>query len=271
MERRVRSRRDGINAARDPVIKVIPTGKPADGDGIFAGFHGKRLTLAERSRIFVVEDGSAAGQNSDVAAVVEIVDAERGLAPSDDREVATRHAEVVTARGIYIEGSGTLAKDKPSGSGSIVERKIVKLENRIFVQKSHCAIFKFNFGAAVVGSKNVTLAEGEIGFRFFPNGFLIGERVAMSVSSETHVTLHKAEANDAGMAGIGESGADAQRESEEQGERKEETKRAAGSHVSPPSGTQANLLNVRRTAGGIGCARVTVMQSSRRRQSASRD
>ncbi len=137
-----------------------------------------------------MENGGAARQDFHIAAVVKIVDAEGAFAAGLDSEIATGHTEIISGRGIDVEGSRTLAKDKTRGACSILKRKIVKLKNCVLVKKGHCAIFEFDFGtAAIVRGKNIALADRQVCLRSFPYGFLIRERVTMSFPSEAHITL----------------------------------------------------------------------------------
>jgi hypothetical protein len=127
-----------------------------------------------------------------------------------------------------------LAKNQARGPRTIVERKVEKLNNGVLVEESHGAILKFDFGAAIVRGKNVALADGKIRLRRFPNRLLIRERVSMSFSRKAHITLDNTQANDAGVARIGDRRLDAGRESEGESEGKGRTKCVARSHVSPP-------------------------------------
>ena len=181
-----------------------------------------------------MQDGSVTRQHFHVAAIVKIVDAEGAFTAGFDREVAPRDAEVIAIRGIHVEGSRALAKNQARGPRTIVERKVEKLNNGVLVEESHRAILKFDFGAAIVRGKNVALADGKIRLRRFPNRLLIRERVSMSFSRKAHITLDNTQANDAGVARIGDRRLDAGRESEGESEGKDRTKCVAGSHVSPP-------------------------------------
>lgn len=201
------------------------------------------MALGELGGFFFVEDGSVAGKNGDIAAVVEIVEAEGTFAASDDRKIASGDAKIVLARRIDIKGCGALAENQARGAGAVIERKVVKFENGVCVEKGHRAIFEFDFGATVVGGQNVALADGQIGLRFFPNGFLIGERVAFGFARKAHIALNEAEADDACVARIGGRWAGAERKSDEKSARSEVTERGAIRHVSPPSGTLTELLS----------------------------
>ena len=189
-----------------------------------------------------------AGQNSDIAAIVKIVDAEGAFPAGHHGEIAAGDAKVFPIYGVHIKGSRALAEDQARGAGAILERKIVKLENGVFVEKGHSAILKFDFGTAIVGGKNVTLADRQICLGLLPDSLLIRERVSLGLAGKAHVTLNEAEANDPGVAGAGECRLDADGKNEEKGEGKDRTKQGAGSHVSPPSGTLAELLS-RKTDG----------------------
>lgn len=184
-----------------------------------------------------------AGQNSDIAAVVKIVDAEGALTAGHNGEIATGDAKIFPIYGVDIKGSRALAEDQARGAGAIIERKIVKLKNCVFVEKGHRAILKFDFGTAIVRGKNVALADRQICLRLFPDSLLIRERVSLGFAGKAHVTLNEAEANDPGVAGAGECRMDSDEKNEEKGEGKDRTKQGAGYHVSPPSGTLAELLS----------------------------
>ncbi len=83
-----------------------------------------------------------------------------------------------------------------------MERKIVKLENCVFLQESHGAVLEFDFGATVVGGKNVTMADGQIECGSLPDRVRISKRVTVHLPGEPDVTVHKAQPDDAGMARI---------------------------------------------------------------------
>ncbi len=182
--------------------KSSPDGKSTDIDGIFSSLHGEGLALAELRGFLLVQDRGVAGEDVDVAAVVKVVEAEGALAGGLNRKVAAGDAEIVSACGIYVEGSGALAENQARGACAIFERKIEELENGVFVEKSHCAVFKLDLSAAIVGGKHVALTDGEIGLGSFPLCLLVRERISLGFSSKTHIALNKTEANNTGVAGV---------------------------------------------------------------------
>lgn len=218
------------------MIELIGGRKPGDGDGILASLHRKRLALAELSHLLFMKDCGVAGEDFYVAAIVEIVDPEGAFALGLNGEIATSHAEIVFTRRSHVKGSSPLAKNEASGTGAIVEREIVELENGVGVEESHGAILKFDLGAAVVRGKDVALANREIGLCRLPDGLFIRERVSVSFPSKANVTLDEAEADDAGMAGSCGRRTRGGGESEKKAEGKDVPKRGAVGHVSPPWG-----------------------------------
>jgi len=145
--------------------------------------------LLSSLRSFFVHNGSVAGKHVHVAAVVKIVDSEGTFAAGFDREIAAGDAEIIVVCGVHVEGSGALAEDQTGGAGAIVQRKVVKLENRVFIEKRHRAILKLHLGAAVIRGQHVALTDGQIGLGRFPLCFLVGERVAMRFSCKAHIAL----------------------------------------------------------------------------------
>ena len=141
------------------MIELIACGSLSDARGILASLHGKRVALGELRGFFFVQDGGMAGENRDSAAVVEIVEAEGAFAVRDHGEITAGHAEIVLAGGIHVEGSGTLTENETRGASTVIERKVVKFEDGVRVEKSHRAIFEFDFGAAGVGGHNVALPD----------------------------------------------------------------------------------------------------------------
>ena len=142
------------------MVEIVVGRETPEVHGIFARLHGERLALAEFGGFFFVQNGSVAGENVDVAAVVKIVDSERTFAAGFDREIAAGDAEIIAVCRIHVEGSGALAEDQTGGAGAIVQRKVVKLENRVFIEKGHRAILKLHLGAAVIRGQHVALTDG---------------------------------------------------------------------------------------------------------------
>ena len=262
---------DRINAAGDPMVEVIGGGKGSHADGFVAGFHGERLAFAERSSFFFVKDGDVAGEGLHVAAIVKVVDAEGAFAAALDGEIATGHAEIVAGREIDVEGSGALTENEACGARAVLERKIEKFENGVFVQESHGAIFKFDFGAAAaVRGDYIALADGQVRLRRFPYGLLIGEGVAVGVAREAHIALDDAEANNAGVTGVGSGGLRLETSQKSQKRnRKDGPESGLGSHESPPSVTLRGCYTLGRAAIGTGCANPRFKQCSRRVQAPS--
>lgn len=201
-------------------------------------------------------------QDIHITAVVKIVEAEGAFAAGFDGEIAPRDAEIIATCGINIERSGTLAEDQTSGSGTILERKVVELKDGILVKESHRAVLKLDLGTAVVRSEHIPLADGEVGLRRFPDCFLIRKRVSVSLSSKAYIALNETQANDTGMTGIGGRRMDADKTSDErQGENR--TKGCAVGHMSPRWGNWLNCYKVRRKGGETGCASIAPEQWSR--------
>jgi len=171
------------------VIEIIVGGETRDVHGVLGCLHGERLALAKLRGFFLVQYGSVARQNIDVAAIVKIVDAEGPLAAGLNREIAAGHAEIIAAGGVYVERSGALPENQTGSAGAVIERKIEEFENRVLVQKGHRAIFEFDFGAAMVRGNHVALTDGQVGLGRFPLCLLVGERVAMSSSRKTHIAF----------------------------------------------------------------------------------
>lgn len=183
-----------------------------------------------------------ARENGDSSAIIKIIEPEGTFAVGYDSEIGAGDAKVVIAGRIHVEGSRALAENQTSNAGAVFQGKIIKFENGVGVEKSGGAIFKFDFGTPIVGCQNVALADRQIGFRPFPDSFLIRQWIAVGLSGEADITLNETEANDTGMAGIGGRGLDSCRKNEEQRGRKKRDKRGAVCHVSPPWGTLAELL-----------------------------
>ncbi len=99
-----------------------------------------------------------------------------------------------------------MAENQARGPGGIIEGKVIELQDGVFLQESHGAIFEFHFGAAFVRGENVSLADREIQASGFPCCFGITERVAVRLAGETDVALNEAQSDDAGMAGVGLGG-----------------------------------------------------------------
>src|SRR5271168_1819022 len=209
-----------IDAAGNPLIEDVVCGNTAEVDGsIVTGGHGERLAFGQRRGNFLVEDGDAAGEHVDVAAIVKIVHAKRGAGGGFDGEVAAGDAEIVVACVVDVERSAALTKDQTGDERAVIESEIIKLQDGLFAEKGHGAILEFHFGAAVIGGHDVAFADGKIGFGGLPgNGLGIGQRVASNITGETHIALHEAEANDAGVAGICGGGMNS---SEKQAEKKQ--------------------------------------------------
>src|SRR5713101_280733 len=205
LHRGSRGRHDAVFAAGDPVVKIVVFGKPANVDGrVFAGTHGERLAFFERGGVVLVSNVDVALEDVDVAAVIEIVHAEASAAGGFDSEIATGDAEVVAAAGIDVERCRALAKNQARRARAVIQRKIVELKDRVFTQEGHGAIFKFNFSAALVRGNDVALANGKIEHGGLPDGFLVGEGVAVGIAREAHIALNEAEADNAGVARIGD-------------------------------------------------------------------
>jgi hypothetical protein len=72
---------------------------------------------------------------------------------------------------------------------------------------------------------------------------LVRERVAMSFASKADIALNKTEADDPGVARIGGNWMETSTKGEEERGAKDRTVCGAGTHVSPPSATLAELPN----------------------------
>lgn len=156
-----------------------------------------------------------AGQDVHITAVVKIVEAEGTFAAGFDGEIAPRDAEIIATCGINIERSGALTEHQTCSAGTILERKVVELKDGVLVEESHRAVLKFDFGPAVVCSKHIPLADGEVGLRRFPDCFLVRKRVSVSLSSKAYIALNETQANDTGMTGIGGRRMDTDKTSDE--------------------------------------------------------
>src|SRR5260370_30892052 len=142
----------------------------------------------------------------DGAAVVVIVHPEGASILRFNSEVATSDGEVVAACRVYVERSAALSKNEPRRARGVIERKIVELQDGIFLEESHGAVFKFHFRAAFVGSKNVSLANWQVKARGFPSCGDVGEGAAVPFPREADVALNHAQAGDAHMPGIRRDG-----------------------------------------------------------------
>ena len=203
LHRRGRGGGDAVDAAGDPAIEVIFIGKAADLQGrIVAGLYRKGLALFKLRRVLMVQNGNAAFIGFDRAAVVIIVKAEAAPAIGFHGKVAPGDAEIVAARRIHIEGGAPLSQNEARGARSVIEGKVVELQDRVFLEESHRAVLELHFRAAVVRGKNIALADGQIQPGGFPACVSVRQRVAVGLPGESHVALNKAEADDAGMARV---------------------------------------------------------------------
>ena len=154
---------DAVNAAGDPTVEIVFVSNAANAQGsILAGLDRKRLALFETPDVVLMQNGYVALQGFDGAAVVVIVQPETAAAIGLHGEIAAGNAEVVAGRRIDVEGSGALAKDQTRGACAILEREVVKLQDRVFLQESHGAVLELDFGTALVRSEDVSLADGQI-------------------------------------------------------------------------------------------------------------
>src|SRR5437016_5445225 len=207
LQRRACGVGNAIDTTGNPAIKVIFIWKAADGQGRIADcLDGEGLAVVEPRLILIVQNRNAALISLDRAAVVEIIQAKSGSRVGFHGEVAAGNAEVVAASGIHVERSAALAKNEARGVSGIVERKIVELQDGVFLEESHGAVLEFHFRAALVRGKNVTLADRQIQIGGFPRCAGIRKRVAVRLAGEANVALNEAQADDAGMAGIRRGG-----------------------------------------------------------------
>lgn len=240
-----------VCAAGNPAIEIIVFGKAAHGSGdVFSGAHGQRLAFGQNSGVILVHHVHTAVENRDSAAIVKIIQAKIRVVAGFRSEVAAGDAEIVAACGIHVERCGALAENEPGGERAVFQRKIKKFENAIFIDKNHGAVFEFHLGAAVVGGDDVVLANGKIEFRALPVSFVVGERIAFGIAKDANLTLHEAEADDAGVAGAGLLRV--KREKKYSKDYKGRTaKKSTESHGWPLPGTQAYQA-VRSTRRGPG-------------------
>ena len=109
-------------------------------------------------------------------------------------KVGRPHAERVLAGKVGIKGSGALRQSELGRAASAGKTQLRKLQNGIFRQICRCAVFKLNFGEAVLGREGVALLQRQIDRRLFP-------RVAARVRDE-HLPFGTAQANHPRIIGI---------------------------------------------------------------------
>ena len=240
MKRRCCGAGDAVDAAGDPAIKVIFIRKAGHAQGrIIACLYRKGLALFEPRGLFIVQNGNTALISLDSAAVVVIVKAESAPAVGFHGEVAPGDAEVVAARRIHIEGSAPLQKNQAGCPCSIVEGKVVELQDRVFLEEGHRAVLEFHFRATFVRGQDIALADRQIQPSGLPHCFGVRQRVAMCLPGESDVALNETQADDAGMTGIRSGG---MRTHEQRTPQNDQNGRHqfAGSHIHPLTGTQPN-------------------------------
>src|SRR6266567_3464122 len=138
-----------VDLSGNPAVEFILIRKAAEAHGgLVARLHGERLAFFEARGFFLVKNGDATGDIFDGAAVVKIIETERGAASGLDRKIPAGNTEIIAAHRIYVEGSAALAQDQARYQGAVLQGKVIKLENRVFFQESQRAVLELDFRAA---------------------------------------------------------------------------------------------------------------------------
>src|SRR2546429_8278214 len=93
------------------------------------------------------------------------------------------------------------SSDVCSSDLSIVEGKVVELQDRVFLEEGHRAVLEFHFRATFVRGQDIALADRQIQPSGLPHCFGVRQRVAMCLPGESDVALNETQADDAGMTG----------------------------------------------------------------------
>src|SRR5690348_4661634 len=152
-----------VDLSGDPAVEFILSRNAADAHGgRIAGLHRERLAFFEGRGFVLVKHGDAAGEIFHGAAIVKIIETESGTASGLDREVAAGNAEIIAAHRIYMERSAALPQNQARDQSAVLQGKIIKLKDRVFLQESQRAVFELDFRAAVVRGQHVALPNGKV-------------------------------------------------------------------------------------------------------------
>src|SRR6184192_3534377 len=104
-----------VDLSGNPMIEFVLFRNAADAHGRFvAGFHREQLPFCKRRGLVLMQYIDVARNCLDRAAVVKIIEAERGAASGLNGEITATDAEIIAAHRIYVEGSAALPQDQAS-------------------------------------------------------------------------------------------------------------------------------------------------------------
>src|SRR5260370_40621586 len=112
--------------------------------------------------VLIVQDDNVTPVVLAGTAVVVIIKPKCASSVGFHGEVASGNAEVVVARGVYIEGSAPLPKNKARRQRGIMAGKDIELQARVFLQECRGPVLDFHFRAAIVRGQHISLSVREI-------------------------------------------------------------------------------------------------------------